>query len=146
MKLITACPRESQVRFEDHCYEYASNNVPMDIISNIDACKDKTAELWVPGTSAEHHFVSQTFPSDNNTWHFGILTYSKMKGFYGVDNSHHVGSSYFTLDTDVNAVEGDLINKTIPACLVFEKQNGGVWKYWDPCTDAVGVCKSKLGE
>ena len=69
-----------------------------------------------------------------------------MKGFYGVDNSHHVGSSYFALDTNVNTHEGNLINKVIPACMVFKMETGGVWKYWDPCTDAVGVCKSKMGE
>ena len=100
----------------------------------------------MPGTSAEQHFVSQTFASDNNFYHMGILSYSKPSGFYGVDNSHHVGSPYFTLDNNINTKEGSKIVVSDASCLTFKNQNGGVWRAPDPCNLGVGVCKSNLGK
>ena len=42
---------------------------------NVDVCKHKNGELWVPRTSAEHHFVTQTFQSPNNLYHLGVVKY-----------------------------------------------------------------------
>ena len=141
------CPRSDQTRFEDHCYEYALGSSSLDIVSNINACKEKQSELWVPETSAEHHFVQQSFTgatSNDTLYHLGITQYFKNHGFYGVDHSYHVGSPYFSLDTDVNGNEGELINNGTGPCLVLDRQSK-LWKMVDPCGNAIGVCKSKLG-
>ena len=125
----------------------STSRTPANISSNIDACKEKGSELWVPGTSAEHHFVKQTFPGAEVThvhYHIGILKYSKNDGFYGVDHSYHVGSPYFSLDTNMDNNDGEFINDGSGACLVFNK-GSELWEKQDTCGDAIGVCKSKLG-
>ena len=75
------CPRSEQTRFEDNCFEYAisPSPIPANIFTNIDACKEKGSELWVPESSAEHYFVKQNFPGTEDTheqYHLGILKYS----------------------------------------------------------------------
>ena len=132
------------MRFEDHCYEYANNSAPSDIVSNIDVCKDKDSDLWVPGTSAENHFVTQTFPADNNKYHFGIVRYSPLDGSYGVDNSHNPGSHFFSMNTDIKNKAGNLIVGDTAPCFVLDKVTG-LWEIQAPCGDATGICKSKLG-
>ena len=138
-----------QIRFQDNCFEYAANSIPSDILTNLDSCKAKGSELWVPETSAEHFFVAQSFPSaetNNYYYHLGILKYSPKKGFYGVDNSFHVGSTYFTLSDDLK----DLVLETLIideswSCLIYNKLTN-TWQLKIPCESAVGVCKSKLGK
>ena len=143
--MTAECSKGEQTRFEDNCYEYASSSSPVDIVSNIDACKAKGGDLWVPGTSAEHHFVSQTFPSaTSDAFHLGILHYTKTDGFYGVDHSYSVGSPFFSLDNDVNGYEGKFIDGTNGPCLVFNKTKE-LWEKIDSCINATGVCKSRLG-
>lgn len=68
-----ACPG-NQIRFEDNCFDAAAND-PANIITNADACKAKNGNLWVPVSSAEHHFVTQTFQSSNNLYHLGVVKY-----------------------------------------------------------------------
>ena len=68
-----ACPG-NLVRFEDNCFDVAGAE-PTNIISNIDACKSKQGDLWVPQSSAEHNFISQTFQSSNNLYHLGVVMY-----------------------------------------------------------------------
>ena len=74
------------------------------------------------------------------------MKYSTKNGFYGVDHSYHVGNPYFSLDTNLNSVdENAFINSNGGGpCLVFNK-NTELWEKNDPCSNAVGVCKSKLG-
>ena len=142
---ISDCAGSEQTRFEDHCFEYASDSTPTDIISNIDACKEKGSELWVPESSAEHFFVHQSFPGaaiTDEIYHLGISKYENDEGFKGVDHSFYVGSAYFSLDSDVNDQEGDFIKNG--RCLVFNKATK-IWERQDPCDNAIGVCKRKLG-
>ena len=147
------CRRSDQIRFEDNCYEYASDSTPTDIISNIDACKAKGSDLWMPESSAEHHFVHQSFPGPASTdelYHLGIrgILGSEKGVLKGVDHSQHVGSPYFSLDSDLNSA-GDYIRGVYQGnptkrCLVYNKSTK-LWEKQDPCVDAIGVCKSKLG-
>ena len=125
----------------------SSSPTPTDVFSNINACKAKGSELWVPETSAEHHFVKQTFPgteASQEHYHLGILKYSKEDGFYGVDHSYHVGSPYFSLDTYIENKGGIFITGPSGPCLVFNKVSE-LWEKRDNCGAAIGVCKSKLG-
>ena len=64
----------NRVRFEDNCFEAAGSTIA-NIMVNVDVCKHKNGELWVPRTSAEHHFVTQTFQSPNNLYHLGVVKY-----------------------------------------------------------------------
>ena len=145
---MTDCYGSSQTRFQDHCYEYASSATGSDIINNIDACKAKGSDLWVPETSAEHHFVAQTFPGDtlsDTLYHLGILRYMPRQGFYGVDNSFHVGNTYFSRDNDLKSQNLEkLVIDASGSCLIYNKVSDR-WEKKDPCTNAVGVCKSRLG-
>ena len=68
-----ACPG-SLVRFEDKCYERVGNTI-QNIEDNANACFERGGSLWTPQTSAEHHFVSQTFPSPNGIYHLGVVKY-----------------------------------------------------------------------
>ena len=145
---LTDCYGSSQTRFQDHCYEYASSSSGSDIINNIDACKAKGSDLWVPETSAEHHFVAQTFPGaseNDNLYHLGILRYIPKQGFYGVDNSFHVGNTYFSRDSDLKSQNLEkLVIDASGSCLIYNKVSD-TWEKKDPCINAVGVCKSRLG-
>ena len=145
---FTDCYGSSQTRFQDHCYEYASSSSGSDIINNIDACKAKGSDLWVPETSAEHHFVAQTFPGaseNDNLYHLGILRYIPKQGFYGVDNSFHVGNTYFSRDDNLKSQNLEkLVIDARGSCLIYNKVSD-TWEKKDPCINAVGVCKSRLG-
>ena len=104
--------------------------------------------MWVPETSAEHHFVYQSFPGSVNTetyYHLGITKYVKDEGFKGVDHSFYVGNPYFSLDSDVNDETGDFIINNSGRCLVFNKATK-LWERQTPCGNAIGVCKKKLGK
>ena len=118
------------------------------IIRNIDACKAKKMDLWVPETSAEHHFVSQTFTGstlNDREYHLGILRYDPKKGFYGVDHSFHVGNTYFSLSNELKSQNLDqLFTNGIDSCLVYNKITN-TWKLKSPCENAIGVCKSRIG-
>ena len=74
LKLISECPKLEQVRFGENCYEAAFDD-PQDIVSNVNECKHKGGDLLVPTTSAEHHFVAQTFQSSNGMYHLGVAKY-----------------------------------------------------------------------
>ena len=143
------CPKAQQTRFEDNCYEYASNSIPRDIITNIDACKALGSDLWVPETSAEHTFIAQGFPGadeNDNLYHLGILKYDQTQGFYGVDNSFHVGNTYFSLSDELNSqVLDKLASDEDDPCLVYNPVSNN-WKLKNPCVNALGVCKSRLGK
>ena len=102
----------------------------------------------MPESSAEHSFVFQTFPGSQSThtfYHLGITKYESGEGFKGVDNSFHVGSPYFSLDSDVNDETGDFVVNNAGRCLVFNKQTK-LWERQTPCGNAIGVCKRKLGK
>ena len=98
--------------------------------------------------------MHQSFPGPASTdelYHLGIKSIlGNERGILkGVDNSHHVGSPYFSLDSDLNGKAGQFIqgeNQGNPTkrCLVYNKSTK-LWERQDPCVDAVGVCKSKLG-
>ena len=137
-----------QTRFQDSCYEYASGSTPSDIITNMDACKSKGSDLWVPETSAEHFFVAQTYSSaDGNDYpyHLGILKYDPKQGFYGADNSFHVGSTYYSLNDELKSIVSEqLVIDGSEACLIYNKVSN-TWQMKDPCVSAIGVCKSSLG-
>ena len=102
----------------------------------------------MPESSAEHSFVFQTFPGSQSTdtfYHLGITKYESGEGFKGVDNSFHVGSPYFSLDSDVNDETGDFVVWNSGRCLVFNKVTK-LWERQTPCGNAIGVCKRKLGK
>ena len=145
---LTDCYGSSQTRFQDHCFEYASSSSGSDIINNIDACKAKGSDLWVPETSTEHHFVAQTFPGaseNDNLYHLGILRYIPKQGFYGVDNSFHVGNTYFSRDDNLKSQNLEKLEiDASGSCLIYNKVSD-TWEKKDPCVTAVGVCKSRLG-
>ena len=81
-------------------------------------------------------------------YHLGIIQYSNIGGVWGVDHSFHLGSPYFTLDTNLNTIGTTplrLIDGGTGPCLVLNKVTE-LWEKLDPCDNAVGVCKSKLGK
>ena len=95
-------------------------------------------ELWVPGTSAEHHVVASEEPGA--LFALGINDYSERSGFVGADNSYHVGNAYLT---DLSPSGGPYGGAN---CLVY---NSATDKYEElnSCTDPdklVGICKEPL--
>ena len=110
--------------------------------------------MWIPESSAEHHFVHQSFPGPASTdelYHLGIKSIlgNERGVLKGVDHSHRVGSAYFSLDSDLNGKAGQFIHgeyqgNPTTQCLLYNKSTK-LWERQDPCVDAIGVCKSKLG-
>ena len=125
-------------RFEDNCYLDLEESKTFE--ENLDACKDKEMNLWIPGTSAEHTFISQNFDFSGDAskmLHIGILQYHSDGGWIGSDYSHHPGNPYLA------SLSSALGPYSKEKCLMYDVTTDTYVE--STCESGRGICKQPIG-